>query len=152
MTGRTTASHRRTGRRVSSAEEGRSGMVAARRREDCCLAVGQGNPHRKTPRSLPSLPLVSTSEVFIPGRGRGFQKFSFDFPEPSVEFSGLRFGFLAFTRENVYGLDGTRMEAESAGDTLTLSATGLVWAGGQERAAGRLTARFRKDGDTIEWD
>src|SRR5260221_7376459 len=138
-------------------------MVAARRREDGCLAVGQVNRHRKAPRrlrppwhppargaivlahprgpvrmsdslsrrawlkavgaagaagaapvenslrsgvsrSLPILPLVSTSEVFIPGRGRGFQKFSFDFPEPSVEFAGLRFGFLVFTRENVYGL------------------------------------------------
>jgi hypothetical protein len=103
-------------------------------------------------RAVPILPLVSTSEVFIPGRGRGFQKFSFDFPEPSVEFAGLRFGFLVFSRENVYGLDGTRMEAELSGDSLTLNASGLVWAGGQERAAGRLTARFRRDGDTIEWD
>jgi hypothetical protein len=103
-------------------------------------------------RAVPILPLVSTSEVFIPGRGRGFQKFSFDFPEPSVEFAGLRFGFLVFSRENVYGLDGTRMEAEATGDSLTLSASGLVWAGGQERAAGRLTARFRRTGDTIEWD
>jgi hypothetical protein len=103
-------------------------------------------------RAVPILPLVSTSEVFIPGRGRGFQKFSFDFPEPSVEFAGLRFGFLVFSRENVYGLDGTRMEAEASGDSLTLRAGELVWAGGQERAAGRLTARFRRDGDTIEWD
>ena len=53
----------------------------------------------------PILPLTSTSEVFIPGRGRGFQKFSFDFPEPSVEFAGLRFGFLVFSRENAYALD-----------------------------------------------
>ena len=35
------------------------------------------------------LPLVSTSDVFIPPRGRGFDKFSFDFPEPSVPFAGL---------------------------------------------------------------
>ena len=101
---------------------------------------------------VPLLPLVSTSEVFVPGRGRGFQKFSFDFPEPSVEFSGLRFGFLVFTGENAYGLDGSRMEAQGSDESLTLSASGLVWAGGQERAAGRLTARFRKSGDTIEWD
>ena len=30
------------------------------------------------------LPLSSTSEVFVPPRGRAFMKFSFDFPEPSV--------------------------------------------------------------------
>jgi hypothetical protein len=51
------------------------------------------------PRHDPAiLPLTSTSEVFVPGRGRTFQKFSFDFPEPSVEFGGYRFGFLVFTR------------------------------------------------------
>jgi hypothetical protein len=98
------------------------------------------------------LPLVSTSEVFVPPRGRAFQKFSFDFPEPSVEFAGFRFGFLIFTRENVYGLDFDGMKAEAAADRLTLSANGLVWAGGQQRVPGRLTARFRLSGDTIEWD
>ena len=103
-------------------------------------------------RRVPILPLVSTSEVFVPGRGRGFQKFSFDFPEPSVEFAGLRFGFLVFTHENAYALDGTRMEAAGTGDALTISASELTWAGGQERAPGRLTATLRKAGDTIEWD
>jgi len=98
------------------------------------------------------LPLTSTSEVFVPSRGTGFQKFSFDFPEPSVEFGGLRFGFLVFTRENVYGLDRNRITAEEGPDTLTLTCTGFVWAGGQERAAGRLVARFRRSGETIEWD
>ena len=48
----------------------------------------------------PILPLTSTSDVFVPPRGRAFQKFSFDFPEPSVEFAGLLFGFLVFSREN----------------------------------------------------
>ena len=43
---------------------------------------------------VPILPLTSTSDVFIPPRGRAFMKFSFDFPEPSVEFAGYRFGFL----------------------------------------------------------
>jgi hypothetical protein len=98
------------------------------------------------------LPLVSTSEVFVPGRGRGFQRFSFDFPEPSIEFAGLRFGFLVFTRENVYGLDLDQMEAEGDADRLTLEARGMVWAGGQRRAPGRLTVRFRRSGDTVEWD
>src|SRR5262252_7758943 len=47
--------------------------------------------------------LNSTSEVFIPPRGRGYMKFSFDFPEPVVSFGEHRFGFLVFTAENTYG-------------------------------------------------
>jgi hypothetical protein len=105
------------------------------------------------PRHDPAiLPLTSTSEVFVPGRGRTFQKFSFDFPEPSVEFGGYRFGFLVFTRENVYGLDAALMVAEEGEDALTLAASGLVWAGGQAKAPGRLVAHFRQSGDAIEWD
>src|SRR5512142_1826850 len=79
------------------------------------------------------LPLTSTSEVFVPPRGRAFQKFSFDFPEPSVEFGGLRFGFLVFSRENAYGLDASRMTVAASSGGLEVTATGLVWAGGQER-------------------
>ncbi|MGE5206961.1 MAG: twin-arginine translocation signal domain-containing protein [Chlamydiota bacterium] len=57
--------------------------------------------------SAPSriLPLTSTSDVFIPPRGESFLKFSFDFPEPSVEFAGLQFSFCVYTFENAYGLD-----------------------------------------------
>ena len=98
------------------------------------------------------LPLTSTSEVFVPGRGQGFQRFSFDFTEPSVEFGVYRFGFLVFTRENVYGLDAGLMTAAPGDDALTLTATGLVWAGGQEKAPGRLVANFRQVQDAIEWD
>src|SRR5512146_3513791 len=76
------------------------------------------------------LPLSSTSEVFVPPRGRAFQKFSFDFPEPSVEFNGLRFGFRLFSRENVYGLDASAMTASPTADGLEVTASGLVWAGG----------------------
>jgi hypothetical protein len=104
---------------------------------------------RQDPRILP---LSSTSEVFVPPKGRGFMKLSFDFPEPSVELDGRRYGFLVFTRENVYGLDRDRMTIETNADGLTLSASGLVWAGGQERAAGTVVARFRRSGDTVEWD
>jgi hypothetical protein len=98
------------------------------------------------------LPLTSTSEVFVPPRGRAFQKFSFDFPEPSVEFNGLRFGFLLFSRENVYGLDASAMTASPTADGLEVTAPGLVWAGGQERATGRLAARLRMDGDAVHCD
>jgi hypothetical protein len=98
------------------------------------------------------LPLTSTSDVFIPPRGRAFQKFSFDFPEPSVEFAGLRFGFLVFTRENAYALDASAMTAEGSADALSLTATRLLWAGGQERAAGRISVRLRRDGDATLCD
>src|SRR5690348_11901343 len=100
------------------------------------------------------LPLTSTSEVFVPPRGRAYEKLSFDFPEPSVSFAGLRFGFLVFSRENIYGLDLARTVVEPAGDhAVTLTCTGFVWAGGQERAAGHLVARIRENRDnSIEWD
>jgi len=98
------------------------------------------------------LPLTSTSDVFVPPRGRAFQKFSFDFPEPSVEFAGLRFGFLVFTRENAYALDASAMTAEGSADALSLTATRLLWAGGQERAAGRVSVRLRRDGDATLCD
>lgn len=104
------------------------------------------------PLPAPILPLSSTSEVFVPPRGRAFQKFSFDFPEPSVEFGGLRFGFLVFSRENAYGLDASRMTAVATPGGLEVTASGLVWAGGQERAPGTLVARLRQEGDAVLWD
>jgi hypothetical protein len=104
--------------------------------------------------STPILPLTSTSDVFIPPRGRAFMKFSFDFPEPSVEFAGLRFGFLVFTRENTYALDAGAMSADATGggDTLAVSATRLVWAGGQQSVPGRVNARLRREGDAVFCD
>ena len=98
------------------------------------------------------LPLTSTSDVFVPPRGRAWMKFSFDFPEPSVAFGGLRFGFLVFTEENTYGLDASKITATESGDTMRLSCTGFVWAGGQEKAPGSIVATFRRTGTTIVWD
>ena len=98
------------------------------------------------------LPLTSTSDVFVPPRGRAFMKFSFDFPEPSVAFADLQFGFLAFTDENTYGLDRAAMTATGSDDELRLTCTRFVWAGGQQTAPGNLTATFRRNGRTIEWD
>ena len=111
-------------------------------------------PASPQPAHVPGtiLPLGSTSEVFVPPRGRTFMKFSFDFPEPSVTFDTLRFGFLVFTDENTYGLDGSRMQAAVTADGMRLTCSGFVWAGGQEKADGTLTATFRKTGDAIEWD
>src|SRR5258706_1615626 len=78
--------------------------------------------------------LTSTSEIFIPPRGRSYMRFSFDFPEPSVVFGDYRFGFLVFTDENTYGLDRSKLRAEGSGDALRITCDGFVWAGGQERA------------------
>jgi len=114
--------------------------------------VGRGS---RSPRGRPQgriLPLTPTSEVFVPPRGSGFQKFSFDFPEPSVEYEGLRFGFLVFSRENAYGLAADRLSAEVDGGDLVVTGSELVWAGGQARAPGRVAARLRRNGDWIEWD
>jgi len=116
--------------------------------------AGAALPDR-APGALPQqpiLPLVSTSDVFVPPRGRGFDKFSFDFPEPSVAFGGLRFGFRVFTYENTYGLDAAAMTAEGNDDALTLRCTRLVWAGGQEHAEGSVTVSFRRVGQAVEWD
>src|SRR5256886_14832338 len=110
------------------------------------LRPGLDGPSRPGSRaqSLPILPLTSTSEVFTPGNGRGFMKFSFDFPEPSVEFEGYRFGFLLFTRENAYGLDARRMAADRTDAGVDIHCVGLVWAGGQQAAPGRVSAQLRK--------
>ncbi len=96
--------------------------------------------------------LFSTSDVFIPPRGRTFMKFSFDFPEPAVAFGDHRFSFLVFTAENTYSLDRAGMKATGNADALTLEANGFTWAGGQEKAPGKLTAKLAKTGTTIEWD
>ena len=98
------------------------------------------------------LPLTSTSEVLIPPPGRAFMKFSFDFPEPSVEFEGLRFSFLVFTHENAYGLDRDRMMVERKGEAIEITCSQLVWAGGQEKSAGFLRAILKKTGGFIECD
>jgi len=78
-------------------------------------------------------------------------KFSFDFPEPSIEFAGLRFGFIVFSRENAYSLDPRLMTATRSGDALRLEASGLRWAGGQEPSQGRLVVEFRQTPEGIEW-
>ena len=96
--------------------------------------------------------LTSTSEIFIPPRGRSYMKFSFDFPEPSVAFGDYRFGFLIFTDENTYGLDRSALRAEGNADALRVTCDRFVWAGGQEKAPGKLVASLRRTGSTIEWD
>ena len=88
------------------------------------------------------LPLTSTSDVFIPPRGRSFQKFSFDFPEPSVVVGPYKVSVLVFTYENTYAMDATRL-AVTPGNPVTVVCDRLVWAGGQEKADGRITLRVQ---------
>lgn len=116
------------------------------------LAVAAPMPVRSIYAPGDIVELYSTSDVFIPPRGRSFMKFSFDFPEPGVVFGDHRFSFLVFTDENTYSLDRSLMRASGNGDALELTCTGLVWAGGQEKAPGNVTVRFRRTGRTIEWD
>ena len=96
--------------------------------------------------------LYSTSEVFIPPRGRSFMKFSFDFPEPSVAFGDLSLRLPRLHRREHVRADAAAHVARGNGDALELTCDEFAWAGGQEKAPGKLAARFRRDGTTIEWD
>ena len=115
-------------------------------------AHGHSLPEAAAERVAEILPLSSTSEVFVPPRGRAYNKFSFDFPEPSVSYDGFRFGFLVFSRENAYAMDPKGMSAVELPDGLRITCDGFTWAGGQERARGKLVAVFRKSGGEIRWD
>jgi len=96
------------------------------------------------------VPRSSTSGVFVPPRGRSFQKFSFDFPEPSVVFDGHEFSFRIFSHENTYALSAPHLRAASVDRGLEVQCTEFVWAGGQERTPARLTARLTRTGGGIE--
>ena len=97
------------------------------------------------------LPTVSTDGIYVPPRGESFMKFSFDFPEPSVEFEGLQISFRLYTFENTYALDRASMTVSEASDGLDLHCSQLVWAGGQEKAPGELRAKLRRNGSYVEW-
>lgn len=108
----------------------------------------EANAHAGTPQT-PSpqpngalLPLTSSSDVFIPPRGRSFQKFSFDFPEVAVAFEGLSFAFRVFTGENTYSLDRAAVSVDVSAGDLDISCRRFVFAGGQQQTPGRLTARL----------
>jgi hypothetical protein len=122
-----------------------------------CLALAGIPPEAllgaaPSPRPSRILPLTSTSEVFIPPRGASFMKFSYDFPEPAIEWAGLRFSFRLHTFENTYGLDAESIAVVDTPQGLELTCTQLVWAGGQMKAPGSLRVRFRQAGDGVEWN
>jgi hypothetical protein len=97
------------------------------------------------------LPLVSTDAVYVPPRGESFMKFSFDFPEPSVEFEGLQISFRLYTFENTYALERASIALAENGDGLEVHCSQFVWAGGQEKAPGELRAKLRRRGSFVEW-
>jgi hypothetical protein len=96
--------------------------------------------------------LVNTSDVFTPARGRAWMRFSFDFPEPSVVFGAHRFSTVVFTDENTYAMDRARMKATGNDDRLVVTCDGMVWAGGQEKAPGKVTMTLQRTGRTITVD
>ena len=95
---------------------------------------------------------TSTSDVFVPPRGRSFQKFSFDVPEPSVAFDGYEFSLRVFTHENTYSLSPSRMTVRPVDRGLELGCSELLWAGGQQRSSGRVTMRLTKRDNTVDCD
>jgi hypothetical protein len=97
------------------------------------------------------LSLSCTSDVIIPPLGKSFMKFSYDFPEPSVEFGGLRISFRLHTFENTYGLDRDSMTVVTTADGMEMTCARLIWAGGQRTAAGSVRAHFRQVDGRVEW-
>ena len=77
-------------------------------------------------------------------------KFSFDCPEPSVAFEGFEFSFRVFTQENAYSLSADHLTVRSSDNGLEIRCGELTWAGGQQRAPGRVTARLTRRGDAVE--
>ncbi len=97
------------------------------------------------------LPLTSTDGVYTPPKG-GVMKFSFSWPEPSAEFAGFQFSFRVQTYENAYAIDPARTRIERTGGHLRFLCQGFTWAGGQEKAAGELTADLQRGADgSVEW-
>ena len=82
---------------------GAASAVLRGTRERAAIAPGAGVPQPSGPVAADGTirPRTSTTDVWIPPRGRSFQKFSFDFPEPAVAFDGYEFSFRVFTHENV---------------------------------------------------
>jgi hypothetical protein len=71
-----------------------------------------------------------------------------------VAFDGFEFSFRLFTHENTYALSPQHLTTRSIDGGVELSCTELTWAGGQQRAPGRLTARLtrRAASDAVECD
>nr|WP_246463111.1 hypothetical protein [Nitrospirillum iridis] len=96
--------------------------------------------------------LTSRTGIHTPAKGEAVLQFSFDFPEASVQVGPLLMGFRVQTYENAYAIDPTVTRVVRDGDRVTLACDGLLWAGGQEKAPGKLVAEFTVEADgTVQW-
>ncbi|MFT3772510.1 MAG: hypothetical protein QM820_44520 [Minicystis sp.] len=78
------------------------------------------------------------------------QHFSFDFGDPMFDLSGWRIGAQVITFENTYGLDPAATRLSTADGCHRIIADQLMWAGNQEKAAGRATVSAVPTGDGLE--
>jgi len=96
--------------------------------------------------------LNSRDGVYTPARGEAVMQFGFDFPEPSVQVGAFLIGFRLHTFENVYALDAQKIKVSREPNAVTIVCEGLLGAGGQEKALGKLIAQFSVAPDgVIEW-
>jgi hypothetical protein len=96
--------------------------------------------------------LTSTDGVNFPVKESGQMKFSFSWPEPSLEFGGLLFAFELISYENTYAIDPALVSVTGSGDTRKLVARGFTWAGGQEKIGGYLEANLKQmPNEALEW-
>jgi len=116
-------------------------------------ALAAASPSAAAPVARGDLqPLTSRSGVYTPARGDGVMQFSFDFPEPSAAIGDLQVSFRIQTFENVYAVDPARTRILREGAVVRWVSEGLLGAGGQEPAAGRLTADFQIGSDgVVSW-
>jgi hypothetical protein len=71
------------------------------------------------------------------------------YPVPGLD--GVRWGIQVFTTKNLYGLDPDRTQVTEFGDKVKLTASGLSWAGQQQRSEGRVEATVIRQGDVTCW-
>ncbi len=75
--------------------------------------------------------------------------YSFDSGDPVFEMGGLRISVQVITTINLYGLAPEACRLEKQGAMWRLRADRLMWAGNQERAAGRVELAVRQEGPRL---
>lgn len=75
--------------------------------------------------------------------------YSFDTGDPVFAVGGWALSFQVITLENVYGLAPEQTTASADGDRWQLVCSELSWGGGQQRAAGTVTAAAQLEGGRL---
>jgi hypothetical protein len=70
---------------------------------------------------------------------------SFDLNYPIFDAHDLRLSVQVVARDNVYGVDPAQTSGRLEGDTFVVRSAGLSWAGGTQRADGKVVLRVRLD-------